>query len=122
MPCQVLAVVTLIGLWFSHYRPKEEIGSGEMGVFSRVRDQHLDRRLAIRFFPSTTLANETDRKHFHKKDMALRKLSHPNIVTSHEFNTHQGSESQVMEYISGTTLSEKLGGGTLPGWTFCPKP
>lgn len=71
MPDQVFSVEAFIGLEFSHYRTNEEIGSGEMGVFFRAHDQHLDREVAIKVLSSGTLTDETTRKHFHKETLAL---------------------------------------------------
>ena len=46
--------------------------------------------------------------------MVLSKLNHPNIATIHDFDTQQGVDFLVMEYIPGITLSEKLAGRPLP--------
>ena len=40
--------------------------------------------------------------------MILSQLNHPNIATVYDFDTQQGVDLLVMEYIPGITLNEKL--------------
>src|SRR5262249_56479327 len=54
------------------------------------------------------------RKRFRKEALVLSRLNHPNIETVHDFDSQEGVDFLVMEYISGRTLSEKLAGGPLP--------
>jgi serine/threonine protein kinase/Flp pilus assembly protein TadD len=97
-----------------HYQVLEKIGAGGMGEVFRARDQHLDRDVAIKVLPPGTLGDDSARKRFHKEALALSKLNHPNIATIHDFDTQQGVDFLVMEYIPGVTLSEKLAKGPLP--------
>ncbi len=104
----------LVGSELGHYRVVEKIGAGGMGEVYRARDEHLARDVAIKVLPPGTLADESARKHFHKEALILSQLNHPNIATIHDFDTQQGVDFLVMEYISGITLSEELAGGPLP--------
>ena len=104
----------LSGQSLSHYRVKEKIGEGGMGQVYRAFDDHLQRDVAIKVLPTGTLADETSRQRFHQEALALSKLNHPNIATIHDFDTQQGVDYLVMEYISGMTLSERLATGPLP--------
>lgn len=115
MPDQVFSVEAFIGPEFSHYRTNEEIGSGEMGVFFRAHDQHLDREVAIKVLSSGTLTDEITRKHFHKETLALCKLSQPGVATVHDLDMQRGG-FLVMECIPGMTHNQKLSDGPLPGW------
>ncbi|MBZ5537062.1 MAG: protein kinase [Acidobacteriia bacterium] len=103
----------LTGRSLSHYRVNEKIGEGGMGKVYRAFDDHLQRDIAIKLLPSGALADETARKRFRKEALALSKLNHPNIATVHDFDTQQGLDFLVMEYIPGVTLSEKLAAGHL---------
>jgi serine/threonine protein kinase/tetratricopeptide (TPR) repeat protein len=105
---------SLVGIELGHYRIVEKIGSGGMGEVYSARDEHLDREVAIKVLPAGTLADERSRKRFRKEALALSKLNHPNIATIHDFDTQQGVDFLVMEYIPGITLSEKLAGRPLP--------
>lgn len=103
----------LIGQVLGHYRVMEEIGSGGMGVVYRAHDEHLDREVAIKVLPFGTLADDTARRRFRNEALALSKVNHPNIATIFDFDTQQGLDFLVMEYIAGITLSDKLAQGSL---------
>src|SRR5712691_1414344 len=98
----------------THYRIVEKIGEGGMGVVYRARDERLDRDVAIKVLPTGTLADDTARKRFRKEAQALAKLSHPNIGVIYDFDTQEGMDFLVMEYIAGATLAERLTAGALP--------
>jgi len=104
----------LVGSELGHYRIVEKIGAGGMGEVYRARDEHLTRDVAIKVLPSGTLTDASARKHFHKEALILSQLNHPNIATIHDFDTQQGVDFLVMEYIPGITLSEKVAGRPLP--------
>jgi len=103
-----------VGVELGHYRIVEKIGAGGMGEVYRARDQHLDRDVAIKVLPPGTLIDESARKHFRKEALILSQLNHPNVATIHDFDTQQGVDFLVMEYIPGITLSEKVAAGPLP--------
>jgi eukaryotic-like serine/threonine-protein kinase len=103
----------MIGQTLGHYRILEKVGSGGMGVVYRARDQQLERDVALKVLPSGTLSNDASRRHFRKEALALAKLSHPNIETVYEFDTQDGMDFLVMEYVPGKTLADRLAGGSL---------
>jgi serine/threonine protein kinase/Tfp pilus assembly protein PilF len=105
---------SLVGIELGHYRVVEKIGAGGMGEVYRAHDEHLDRHVAIKVLPPGTLINESARKHFRKEALILSQLNHPNIATIHDFDTQQGIDFLVMEYVPGVTLSEKLANHALP--------
>jgi predicted Ser/Thr protein kinase len=114
MPGPVLTEDPLLGLALGHYRLTEKIGSGGMGVVYRAHDEHLDREVAIKVLLPGSLGDETQRKHFRKEALALSKLNHPNIATIHDFDTQEGVDFLVMEYIPGISLSDAMGPAGLP--------
>jgi len=95
------------------YRVEEKLGAGGMGVVYRARDERLDRDVALKVLPPGTLADEAARKRFRKEALALSQLNHPNIATVYDFDTDQGVDLLVMEYIPGVTLDEKVAAGPL---------
>jgi len=104
----------MIGQTLGHYRILEKVGSGGMGVVYRARDEQLERDVALKVLPSGTLSNDASRRHFRKEALALAKLNHPNIETVYEFDTQDGMDFLVMEYVPGKTLADRLIDGALP--------
>jgi serine/threonine protein kinase len=103
----------MIGRTLSHYRILERIGAGGMGVVFRAHDERLERDVALKILPAGLLADEPARKRFRKEALALSRLNHPNIATVHDFDTADGIDFLVMEYVAGETLEEKLQRGPL---------
>ena len=105
---------SMIGKTLSHYRIVEKIGAGGMGEVYRAHDERLERDVALKVLPTGTLADESARKRFRKEALALSKLNHPNIATIYDFDTQDGIDFLVMEYVEGMTLSERVSKGALP--------
>jgi serine/threonine protein kinase/Tfp pilus assembly protein PilF len=104
----------MIGQTLGHYRILEKVAAGGMGVVYRAHDEQLERDVALKVLPSGTLSDNTSRRLFRNEALALAKLSHPNIETIYEFDTQDGIDFLVMEYVPGNTLAERLGSGALP--------
>jgi len=103
----------MIGQTLGHYRIIEKVGGGGMGVVYRAHDEQLERDVALKVLPSGTLSTDASRRQFRKEALALAKLSHPNIETVYEFDTQDGIDFLVMEYVPGNTLAERLAAGAL---------
>jgi TolB-like protein/Tfp pilus assembly protein PilF/predicted Ser/Thr protein kinase len=103
----------MIGQTLGHYRIIERIGAGGMGVVYRALDQRLDRDVALKVLPSGALADEVARRRFRKEALALAKLNHPNIAGVYDFDSQDGMDFLVMEYLPGLTLAEQLATGGL---------
>jgi serine/threonine protein kinase/Tfp pilus assembly protein PilF len=97
----------MIGKTLGHYRILQKIGAGGMGEVYRAHDVHLERDVAIKVLPTGTLSDEGARQRFRQEALLLSKLNHPNIATIHDFDTQDGIDFLVMEYVAGPTLSQK---------------
>lgn len=104
----------MIGRTIAHYRIVARIGAGGMGVVYRARDERLERDVAFKVLPPGLLADEGARRRFRKEALALSKLNHPNIQTVHDFDTQDGVDFLVTEYVDGVTLSDRVAAGALP--------
>ncbi len=104
----------LIGKTLSRYEVLEQIGAGGMGTVYRARDQRLHRDVALKVLPAGALADDLARHRFRKEALALSQLNHPNIAIIHDFDSAEGVDFLVMEYIEGTTVNAMLSGGPLP--------
>src|SRR5881397_1671089 len=98
----------MIDQTLGHYRVLEKIGAGGMGVVYRARDEHLERDVALKVLPSGLLTDENARRRFKKEALALSKLNQPNVEAVYDFNTQDGVDFLVMEYVPGETLTRKL--------------
>lgn len=104
----------MIGRTLSHYRILDLIGRGGMGVVYRAKDERLDRDVALKVLPAGALADDDSRRLFQREALALSRLSHPNIETVHDFDSRDGIDFLVMEYIPGVSLDQRLAAGPLP--------
>jgi serine/threonine protein kinase len=98
------AAAPFSGQLLGHYRVLEQIGAGGMGVVFLGHDERLARDVALKVLHEGVLAEEQSRKRFRKEALALSRLNHPNIATIHDFDTQQGIDFIVTEYIPGVTL------------------
>src|SRR6202030_4378317 len=103
-----LWVPNMIGQILGHYRIVERVGAGGFGVAYRAHDEQLERDVAVKVLPPGTLNNESARRNFRQRALALAKLNHANIEMVYEFGSQDGVDFLVMEYVSGKTLTEKL--------------
>jgi serine/threonine protein kinase len=104
----------MIGQTLGHYRVIEEAGSGGMGVVYRARDIRLDRDVALKIIRPGGLNNSSARERFRKEALVLSKLCHPNIAQVYDFDSQEGVEFLVMEYVKGDLLSSAITSGQLP--------
>lgn len=106
----MLARGTLIG----PYEIVAPIGAGGMGEVYRAHDGRLRRDVAIKVL-APAFASDPERLHrFELEARAAGSLSHPNIVTVHDFGIHEGTPYIVSELLLGETLRERLERGPLP--------
>lgn len=104
----------MVGKKLGHYNVLEKIGEGGMGVVYRAHDERLDRDVAIKVLPPSTVIEADARERLRREALALSRLNHPSIAAVYDFNTQDSVAFLVMEYIPGATLSDKLSEGFLP--------
>ncbi len=104
----------LAGQLLGRYRILEKLGAGGMGEVYRARDQHLDRDVAIKILSPGSLGDEEARTRFRNEALALSKLDHPNVATIYDFDTVQGIDLLVSEYVPGDSLDQRVDRGPLP--------
>jgi serine/threonine protein kinase len=96
------------------YRLVERIGAGGMGEVWKAHDANLDRIVAIKMLLRGTLGDATARERFRREALILSRLSHPGVATVFDFDTQDGYDFLVMEYVPGGTLASRLATGLLP--------
>jgi predicted Ser/Thr protein kinase/pimeloyl-ACP methyl ester carboxylesterase len=104
----------MIGQRLKHYRIVDKIGAGGMGEVYRAHDERLERDVALKVLPTDTVVDESARKRFRQEALTLSKLKHPHIAHVYDYDTDDGVDFLVMEFVEGTSLKEKLSKGSLP--------
>lgn len=87
---------------------KEEIGRGGMGRVFRAHHERLARDVAVKFLPLEIAQDPAFEARFLREARTLARLSHPHLVTVHDFGAVAGSSYLVMELVAGGTLRDKL--------------
>lgn len=90
------------------YQLLERLGSGGMAEVYRARDVVLDRYVAIKVLREDYSDNEGFQSQFRLEARAAANLSHPNIVTVHDFGFADHLLYIVMEYIPGKDLKQLI--------------
>lgn len=85
-----------------------------MGIVFCAHDQRLERDVALKMLPSSALLDATRRKRFRQEALTLSRLNHPNIAHVYDFDTQDGMDFLVMEYVEGQTLSAIVRNGPVP--------
>ena len=102
------------GTRLGSYEIVSPLGAGGMGEVYRARHLKLGRDVAVKVLPRD-LASDPERRHrFEREARAASALNHPNIVTIHDVDEHDGSLYIAMELVEGRTLRQLLGEGPLP--------
>src|SRR5271157_253281 len=86
------------------YQLLDQLGKGGMAVVYRARDLMLERFVAVKLLREDYSRDPAFQKRFRQEAKAAANLSHPNIVTVHDFGLDQGQLFLVMEFIPGTDL------------------
>ena len=88
----------------NRYQLLQPLGTGGMAVVYQARDLRLDRTVAVKVLRQNLSNDVTFRQRFHQEAKAAANLSHPNIVTVHDFGLDAGRLFIVMENVPGTDL------------------
>ena len=107
---------------FGQYQIEAMIGRGGMGAVYRGVQNKLKRNIAIKILPPVFAEKPGFAARFEREALAMASLSHPNIITIHDFGGVEDSGEDgdpsslyyfVMEYVEGTDLQQLIGSGGL---------
>lgn len=92
----------------NRYKLLETVGAGGMAVVYRAQDMMLERPVSIKLLRQDYSGNQAFRQQFRLEAKAAANLSHPNIVTVHDFGFDSGRLFIVMEFVPGKNLKTLL--------------
>ena len=99
-----LSVGSMFG---SRYKVLETLGKGGMGVVFRAKDTQLDEVVALKTLRSDVLAQDATLLQRFKQEIKLaRKITHKNVLRTHDFGEAAGTPYISMEYLEGVTLKD----------------
>ena len=85
------------------------LGSGGMGVVYRARDRELDEVVALKALrPDRTTADPHAVERFRRELRLARRVSHPNVVRTHDIGEASGYRFITMEHVEGRSLADVL--------------
>src|SRR5262252_944345 len=79
-----------------------------MGEVYLAEDTKLGRKVAIKFLPAQSTADEQANKRLIREARAAAQLDHPNICSVYEVSEEDGRSFIVMQYIDGETLARRI--------------
>jgi serine/threonine protein kinase len=91
----------------------ELLGQGGMGIVYKARQPRLDRFVALKILPAEAGHDPAFAERFAREARALAKLTHPGIVTVHDFGESGGRFYLLMEFVDGVNLRHLLRGRRL---------
>jgi serine/threonine protein kinase len=89
------------------------LGRGGMGVVYKARQPKLNRLVALKILAPEKGADPKFAERFLREAQALARLSHPNIVTVHDFGEADGMFYLLMEFVDGLTLRQMMREGRM---------
>jgi serine/threonine-protein kinase len=92
------------------------LGQGGMGVVYRARDRQLDEVVALKLLRPEALASDPSLLERFKQEIKLaRRITHRNVLRTHDFGEAAGVPYISMEYLEGVTLKDLVRSrGALP--------
>ncbi len=85
----------------NRYRLEHILGRGGMAIVYKAYDVTLERPVALKVLRQDYSDNPEFQARFHQEAKAAANLTHPNIVTIHDFGLDRGKLYIVMEYVPG---------------------
>jgi DNA-binding response OmpR family regulator len=84
------------------------VGYGAMGTVYRAHDLELEEDVAIKTLRSEFVSNPDSVERFKGEIRLARRISHPNVVRTHDFGEAAGVYYLTMEYVEGLTLHQLI--------------
>jgi CheY-like chemotaxis protein len=84
------------------------IGAGGMGSVYRARDLELEDEVAIKMLLPALMTDRTLTERFKQEIRLARRISHPNVVRTHDLGECEGVYYLTMEFVQGITVRDLI--------------
>ena len=84
------------------------LGAGGMGIVYKARDRELDDLVALKMLKRDLWGDRTQLERLKSEIKLARKITHPNVLRTHDFGEIDGVPYISMEYVRGVTLRYML--------------
>ena len=102
-------VIAVGSLFAGRYQILGTLGTGGMGVVYKATDTQLGDTIAIKTLRSDFLNSDPTALERFKSEIRLaRRISHRNVVRTHDIGEADGTHFITMEFVAGTTVSDLL--------------
>jgi serine/threonine-protein kinase len=96
------------GVLAGRYEIRQQLGAGGMGVVYRAFDRELGEQVAIKTLRPDLVGDPGLLERFKQEIRLARKISHPNVVRTHDLGEAGGLYFITMEFVEGTALDEVI--------------
>ncbi len=101
-------------LFASRYEIQGVLGRGGMGVVYRAHDRDLEDAVAIKTLRGEALSADPSLLDRFKQEIRLaRRITHPNILRTHDLGESGGLRYLSMEFVKGLTLKQLVEAGDI---------
>ena len=96
------------------YEIQSVLGRGGMGIVYKARDRELDDLVAIKTLRSEVLSADPSLLDRFRQEIRLaRRITHPNVLRTHDLGEANGLRFLSMEFVKGLTLKHVLESGEI---------
>jgi len=89
----------------SHYEVHDELARGGMGVVYRAVDSRSGARVVLKLLK---VDSEKARRRLAREAEAMRRLTHPSVLSLYDAGEFQGAPYLVLPYVQGESLQDRL--------------
>jgi len=101
-------------LFAGRYEIQSVLGKGGMGIVYKALDRELDDLVAIKTLRSEALSADPSLLDRFKQEIRLaRRITHPNVLRTHDLGESNGLKYLSMEFVKGLTLKHLLESGEI---------
>jgi serine/threonine-protein kinase len=107
---QPLGIELRVGAVFaSRYEIQAVLGEGGMGIVYQAHDRRLEEAVAIKTLRRQALSTDPSLLDRFKQEIRLaRRITHPNVLRTHDLGDCNGLRFLSMEFVAGRTLGQLI--------------